>query len=375
MRVKGQGKLDEFAFVLLAGLVIIIVMLLVWGIPGPTQIPTINPTSKTLSIEKGSSDKFILEINVTSKLVTLTASGTIKDWVSFSDNNFESEGLTNVEVTVKVPKGEEEREYYGSIIVESQERGQVTMPLTIKVKAITEPGTEQLSRSIYIGDFTVSYAQGTETVKKEGNIEVKKSMSEDKKTTISASITRDINLVTGGSLILDVFYTNGEGNLVVKFNNEVVYDNKATLGEITIPLSKNSLTSYNVIEISTSKPGWKFWTTSVYRIEKIEFKINYFGDIEKKQTFEVYKDELTGFKEGLVSFYVNNYEGNGKLKVQINGYSLYEGVRRGPFELSFDFAEVGLVRGMNIISFSTEQETSYEIENAKIIITHEQPES
>jgi hypothetical protein len=375
MRMKGQGKLDEFAFVLLAGLIIIIVMLLVWGLPRPTQVPTINPISKTLSIEKGSSDNFFLEINVSSKLVTLTAKGTIKDWITFSENNFESEGLANIEVTVKVPKSADEMDYYGSIIVESQEGGQVTMPLTIKVKAITEPGTEQLSRSVYIGDFTVSYAQGTETVKTEMDIEVKKSMSEDKKTTISASIERDMNLITEGSLILDVFYTNGEGNLVVKFNNEVIYDDKATPGEIIIPLSKNLLKSYNVIEISTSKSGWKFWTTSVYRIEKIEFKVNYFGDIEKKQTFEVYKDELTGFKEGLVSFYVNNYEGTGKLKVQINGYSLYEGVRRGPFELSFDFAEVGLVRGMNTISFSTEQETSYEIESAKIIITHEQPES
>jgi hypothetical protein len=375
IKVKGQGKLDEFAFVLLAGLIIIIVMLLVWGVPGPTQVPTINPTSKTLSIEKGESEKFILEINVSSKVVTLTAKGTIKDWVTFSDNNFESEGLTNVEVTVKVPSGTETRDYYGSIIVESQERGQATMALTVKVKPKTEEGTEQLSRPIYIGDFTVSYARGTETVKTESNIEVKKSMSEDKKTTISADITRDMSLVTDGSLILDVFYTNGGGNLVVKFNNEVVYDDKPSTGEITIPLDNNLLKSYNVIEVSTSKSGWMFWTTSDYQIEKLEFKINYFGDIEKKEIFEVYADELTGFKEGLVSFNVINYEGTGHLKVDINGYTLYDGVRRGPFELSFNFADVGLVKGMNTISFTTEKETSYEIQNAKIVITHEQPKS
>jgi hypothetical protein len=375
LKVKGQGKVDEFAFVLLAGLIIIIVMLLVWGVPGPTQVPTINPTSKILSVEKGDSEKFILEINVTSKLVTLTPKGTIKDWITFSDNNFESDGLTNVEVTVKVPKSTETRDYSGSILVESQERGQVTLPLTIKVKTKSEGGTEQLSRAIYIGDFTVSYAQGTETVKTENDIEVKKSMSEDKKTTISASIGRDINLVTEGSLILDVFYTNGEGNLVIRFNNEVVYDDKPALGEIIIPLSKNSIKPYNVIEISTSKSDWKFWTTSVYNIEKLEFKINYFGDIEKKETFEVYSDELTYFKEGLVSFTVVNYEGTGHLKVDINGYLLYDGARRGPFELNFNFADVGLVKGMNTISFTTEKETSYEIENAKIVIVHEQPKS
>ena len=366
-RLKGQGKLDEFAFVLLAGLIIIIVMLLVWGLPRPTEVPTVNPTSKTLSIERGESDDFILEINVTSKLVTLTAKGTIADWISFSNNNFESQGLANVEVKVKVPSGADEREHFGSIIVESQEGGEVTVPLTIEVKAPTEPGKEDVSRTVYLGDFIVSYAQGIETVKTERDIEVGK-------TTISAGIERDMNLVIEGSLILNVFYTNNEGNLVVKFNNEVVHHESTMPGEVVIPLSKSQLKTYNVIEISTSKPWWKFWTDPIYRIEKMELRINYFGDIERENTFEVYTDELTNFKEGIVSFYVNSYEGSGKLKVEINGYTLYDGVRRGPFELSFNFAEVGLTRGMNTILFSTEKDTSYEIEDAKIIITHTEPE-
>lgn len=366
-QLKGQGKLDEFAFVLLAGLVIIIVMLLVWGVPGPTEIPTVNPTSKTLSIERGESDDFILEINVTSKLVTLTAKGTTADWISFGNNDFEAYGLANVEVTVKVPSGADEREHFGSIVVESQEGGEVTVPLIIKVKAPTEEGMKEVSRTVYVGDFIVSYAQGIEAVKTERDIEVGK-------TTISADIERDMDLVTEGSLILNLFYTNNEGNLVIKFNNEVVHDESTMPGELVIPLSKNQLNSYNVIEISTSKPWWKFWTDSVYRIEKMELRINYFGDIERKETFEVYRDELTNFKEGFVTFYVNSYEGPGYLKVEINGYSLYEGRRRGSFDLSFDFAEVGLTRGMNTISFSTEKETSYEIERARIIIIHTEPE-
>jgi hypothetical protein len=367
-RLKGQGKLDEFAFVLLAGLIIIIVMLLVWGIPTQYEIPTVNPISKSLSIERGESEDFILEINVTSKLITLTSKGTIADWISFSNNNFEVQGLANVEVTVKVPSGADERDHYGSIIVESQEGGEVTVPLTIKVKEPTEEGMEEVSRTVYVGDFIVSYAQGIETVKTEENIEVGK-------TTISATIERDISLITEGELILNVFYTNGEGNLVVKFNDQVVHDEVTNPGQLVIPLIKSQLKSYNVIEISTSKPWWRFWTNAVYRIEKMELRINYFGDIEREQTFEVYREELLNFKEGIVSFYVNSYEGPGKLKVEINDYTLYEGVRRGPFDLSFDFAEVGLTRGMNTISFSTEADTSYEIENAKIMIIHEQPES
>lgn len=365
-KLKGQGKLDEFAFVLLAGLIIIIVMLLVWGVPKTTEIPIVNPTSKTLSIEKGSSDNFILEINVTSKLVTLVAKGTIKDWISFDNNNFESQGLSTVEVKVKVPKSADVRDQLGSIVVDSQEGGEVTIPLTVKVKEKQEQGTEEASRTVYIGDFTVSYAQGTEIVKTVKDIEVK-----DNSKTISASIAQSIDLVTEGAIVIDVFYTNNEGNLVVKLNNEVLYNDKPMPGEITIPLSKEQLKSYDLIEISTSKPGWKFWTSSIYRIEKLEFKINYFGNIKKKETFEVFADELTDFKDAWVSFNVNNYDGPGHLKVDINGYTLYDGSRRGPFEISFNFADVGLAKGINTISFSTEKETSYEIENAKITIVHE----
>ena len=369
LQLKGQGKLDEFAFVLLAGLVIIIVMLLVWGVPGPTEIPTVNPTSKTLSIERGKADDFILEINVSSKQVTLTARGTIKDWVSFSNNNFDSYGLSNVEVTVKVPSGADEGTHFGTIVVESQEGGESIVDLTIKVKEPKEETTEEASRNIYIGDFTVSYAEGTETVGTESDIEVKNGGE-----TISASITRDMDLVTEGSLILDVLYTNNEGNLVVKFNNKVVYDDKAMPGEITIPLTKDLLDSYNIIEISTSKPWWKFWTSSIYRIEIFEFNIDYFGDIEKRESFEVYRDELLNFREAWVYFYINSYDGPGHLKVEINGYTLYEGRYRGSIERSFDFADVGLTRGTNTITFSTEKGTSYEIEDARITIVHEMPD-
>jgi len=367
-RLKGQGKLDEFAFVLLAGLIIIIVMLLVWGLPSPTEVPTVNPTSKNLNIERGESDDFILEINVTSKLVTLTAKGTTASWISFSNNNFESYGLANVEVTVKVPSGADEGTHYGTIVIESQEGGEVTVDLTIKVKAPTEEdGGEEVSRTVYLGDFIVRYAQGTEVIMTERDFEVGK-------TTISVDIERDMDLITDGSLILNILYTNKEGNLVVKFNNEVLHDESTLPGELIIPLSKSQLKSYNVIEISTTKPWWKFWTNSIYRIEKMEFKIDYFGDIERKETFEVYRDELSNFKDAWVSFDVDSYEGTGNLKVEINAYTLYEGRRRGSFELPFDFADVGLTRGTNTITFSTEKETSYDIERAKIVIVHEEPE-
>lgn len=220
-----EAKMDEFVFVLIAGLIIIIVMLLMWGVPTETQIPVVTPASQSLSINKGSSEKFILKINVTSDKVTLTAKGTIKDWISFDINDFSSSGLSNVGVTVKVPYKTEERDYPASIEVESAEGGKVVVPLTVTVSKTTTTPTET-SRSHYIGDFTVTYISGPETIKSVSNVQVRKSISEDKKVSFSGSIEKDMNLVTDGFILIDVLYTNNEGNLVVKLNDKVIFDKK-----------------------------------------------------------------------------------------------------------------------------------------------------
>lgn len=370
-RLKGQGKIDEFVFVLMAGLIIIIIMLFAWGVPSSTQIPTVSPDSISLSIKKGSHESILLEINVSSTNVDLIPKGTIASWIEFSDNGFESEGLSNVEVTFRVPYGTDERKYYGTIVVESAEGGEVNIPVTITVTDISVTEPTELSRTIYIGDFSVSYAEGTDIVLTERNIEVRKGISENRKTTMSASITRNMDMITGGSIIIYLEYTNYEGNLIVKFNNQVLYDQKVYPGEIVIPIEESLIRSYNTIEISTSSPGWKFWTSSIYRIDKFEFNIDYYGNVEKEEMFNVYRNELLKFKQGRIEFYVNSYEGDGKLIVKINDYVVHEERRRGPFQLIFYDVDVGLIKGVNTISFETEPGTIYDVENVRIILIHE----
>ena len=372
-RLKAQGKIDEFAFVLLAGLVIIIIMLFAWGVPSQAEIPVVSPDSISLAINKGSSKSILLEINVTSKSVTLTSKGTIADWVEFSDNNFESEGLSNVEIKVRVPRGTDERDYFGSIIVESSEGGKVTIPLSVKVTSETEtPETREISRTEFIGDFDVTFAEGKEIVKSERNIEVRGGSGGGGKTTLTAYITKNLDMITDSTIIIDVAYSNNEGNLVVKLNNKIIYDQKVLPGEIIISVDKGLLNSYNVIEIGTSAPGWKFWATSIYNLDRFEFNVGYFGAMSKIEPFNVYREELINFKQGRVEFNIKSYEGEGKLTVRINDYIIFDGRRRGYVLLTFNYVDVGLIKGSNIISFDTETGSSYNIENAKIILVHEE---
>jgi len=360
-----ETKFDEFAFVLVAGLIIIIVMLLMWGVPTGTQIPVVEPSSQSLTINKGSLEKFILKINVTSDKVTLTPTGTIKDWIKFSNNNFDSSGLASVEVYVKVPSGTVERDYYGSIEVESAEGGKVSIPLTITVTNPTTGKETEVSSTHFIGDFSVTYVAGSETLKSVTNIEVK-----DKLVSFSSNIEEDMSLVTDGFIILDIFYTNGEGNLVVKLNNQIILDQNVGVGELKIPIDKGLLSNYNIIEVSTSKPVWKFWTSSDYKFDKIDFGIDVYGNMEKKETFDVAREEITNFHEGRVGFYINSFDGDGNLMVKINDFKVFEGRRQGIVAFNFNYVDVGLIRGENTISFSTETGTTYNIESAKVVIVH-----
>jgi len=363
-RMKGAGKIDEFAFVLIAGLIIIVIMLLMWGVPTETQIPTVSPSSQALTIKKGGSDSFFLDINVTSDLVTLKAKGIISEWIKFSNNDFGSAGLSKVKVTVNVPYGTEERDYYGTIEIESAEGGKATVSLIVTVIREVEGGPIETSRSHSIGDFTVTYASGSEVIKSKADMEINK----DNKGSMSVTIEKDMSLVTDGFITIDVYYTNNEGNLIVKFNNHIVFDQKVLPGRLKIPIDKELLSDYNVIEISTSVSGWKFWTDSIYRIDKIDFGIDFFGNLEKKETFTVSRDEIINFKEGMVEFYLERVEGDGYLTVKINDHKVYEGKTTGRVTSKFEYVDVGLVAGENTISFSTETGTTYNIEKAKVNI-------
>jgi len=283
---KGQAKIDEFAFVLLAGLIMIIAMLLIWGVPS----------------EEGKE-------NI-------------------------SENITGVFVI-------------GARI-------------------------QDVPRHIRIGDFSVSYEVGSETLAEKRNMEVRKGIWEDKHETLSSEILKDMGLVTDGFITIQVLDTNSEGNLIVKINNQVVHDQKAGPGKVDIMIEKSLLKDYNVIDISTSSPGWKFWVTSFYKIDKVVFGINYFGNVEKHETFTVYESELQNFKSGVITFFVEDVSGTGDLNIEINGYTVFKGRPIRRFSKAFELFDVGLVKGKNTIVFSTEEGTSYNIDDAELTIVHEE---
>ena len=232
---------------------------------------------------------------------------------------------------------------------------------------------KDVPRYIRIGDFSVSYAVGSEVIKTARSVEVRKGLFENKYYTMSGEIEQNMDLVTNGFIVMSILNTNAQGNLIVKVNDEKVFDQVVRSGKIEIPVDKDVLKDYNVIEISCSHTAWKFWSSTVYKIDKVEFGINFYGNLQKSESFLVHEDELKAFKSAEVSFRLDNYRGKGDLIISINDVTIFKGEPSLRFTQNFEAINVGLKKGINTITFSAESGASYDIEDAEIIIIHEEP--
>ena len=233
---------------------------------------------------------------------------------------------------------------------------------------------EVVPRVIRVGDFSVSYTAGSQTLETKKYIEVKKGLFDYKKFSFSAEIGENFDNIIDGWVNLYVL-SSGQGRLIVKVNGQVVYSEKTSPGKVTINVDKNILKNYNVIEISSGMPGLQFWSTSVYEIEKAEFGVNIYGNLKKHYDFILYGSELKNFAGGKVKFNVEEREGSGNLIIQINGRDVFRGIPSGSFEQDFEVFDVGLINGVNSIDFFTERDTSYKLDDVQIVISYKESAS
>ena len=223
---------------------------------------------------------------------------------------------------------------------------------------------KDVARQISFGDFTVSYAVGSDVLETKRDVEVTSKAI----FSMSGEIGHDLSMVTGGFLTLYVRETNSEGNLVVKVNDQEIFNQKVNVGKVEMPIGKDVLKDYNIVEISCSHSLWKFWSKTIYKFDKVEFGVNFYGNLEKSEMFQVYPEELRNFRSGEVSFELKDYSGAGDLTITINNHRIFKSQPSLDFHQSFDQYEVGLTSGTNSISFTADAGASYEIEDAVLSI-------
>lgn len=368
-KLKGQGpKIDEFGFVLMAGIVLILILAIAWGSLQSNPVG-VSPLTQILTIAPGDSRTFNLELNGTTINTSLETSGNTASWISFDSNNFDINGNKEVVVTVAVPPSVPQGIYDGTISVVSGSNVQ-KVNLRVNVSSFT---VSDVTRSIHLGDFPVSYLVGSQTVNQKSNFEISKGYFSEFPGTLVATMTPDTyNIVTGGQIVVNVGDTNGVGNLIVDLNGQEVYNQHASASQITIPLDKSQILKSNTIVLNAGTPGFNFWMSTVYKINSVELDVNVQGIVSKDISFQLTSDEVSKFEFGQLTFSISKYnpQALNPLTIKINNQVFFDDIPQ-LFTFSKTFGiETPLNVGANTISFSVQQAAFYQLSNVILTIIH-----
>lgn len=117
-----------------------------------------------------------------------------------------------------------------------------------------------------------------------------------------------------------VIDTNRYGALVVKVNDNKIFENVLAIGEYVIPIN----TSYNdyVISIETTSSGLRFWSPSVYELSDIEFYFEGFTNEEKVFSFDLDYEIYKGLTKGELILNFDKFRG--EAYVYINNIEVYK---------------------------------------------------
>ncbi|MEM5836545.1 MAG: hypothetical protein QXR09_02670 [Candidatus Aenigmatarchaeota archaeon] len=362
-----KGQIDEFALILLAGLILIGILVVVWSSQASTQI-TVMPESKHLTIARGSSSSFYIFINGTAYNISLRSSGEIASWISFERSKLNVEKEDKVKVFVNVPLSASYGTHWGEIYVEALGFKKI-IPISVDVSTQTKENTIPIS----FGDFSVGYIIGEETIAERTNLNVEKSYFSEFPSSFAALIPEEkLPLISRGYLQIIVDQTNSLGNLRVEFNDNNIFDKKVGVGEVIVEIPKELIKKSNSVFLKTNTPGFVFWSSSFYKIALVRFVVEYNGTIFREFNFSLEEFEVKNYKDGKISLFAKKYEmglpqKQAKLIIKINGKTVYEDVP--PYYLVERLGEkIELNPGINTISFSTEKGGSYLLEEVTLTI-------
>lgn len=359
---KGQHtpKIDEFAFVLLAGVVFILILSIFWSTPLEAA-PLVEPTSIVRSFRKGSDARIPIKISGAITNVTLTGTGEIAGWFAFPENGFDVKDSKDVMIEVYVPTSATMRTYNGGITVTSP-GGSKDVKISIKIANETGNVTK---REMMLGDFSVSLLE--DVLDSKENVEIFTGYLAEEAVNLVCILSKEnLSIVTEGEIQIVVEDTNSLGKLTVLFNDVKIFDMKVGPGEVLIPIEKSLIKKSNTVTIRAGDPGMAFWMNTVYRLRTANFKVKY--EETHDLTFVLDSKEVFDFAYGRLDFKIKERQREGDMIIKINNQKFYDG-RPGLYAFGMDFGPETLLNiGTNTISFSVEAGGFYRVSDVILTI-------
>lgn len=367
-------KVDEFAFVLMAGVLLIFILAFAWTTPSEAP-PIVDEAHFEVTTVQGETKAIDFRIRGTTSLtsINITKSGDIANWITLNKNDFDvaSGASTTVTATIKVPGSATMGTHSGRITLTSK-GGSDTFSISV---IVVKERTKTSEKAISLGNFAVSYTKGKDILDSREDVSVSSSLLSERFITLSGSITLEkLSIVTNAAVRLSIKDTNQEGNLIVAVDGTEVYNKKIGTGEILIPVQKELLETSNMVTIRAGSPGWKFWTSAFYDIKEAEFVIDYEGAFTKTFNFTMTKNEVDNFKQFNL-FYRVPPEGYAvpltELMIKVNSQIVYWDVPPlalfdKPFKEDMFGKPLYLNEGTNTITFEFEKEAFYKISDTML---------
>ena len=267
MKSQAPTKMiDEFAFVLIAALIFIGIMLIFWTTPQELP-PSLEPGSISIRMLPNSQKTITFKIigNLTS--VNLIANDTLSQIISFTENNFDVKGEKEIKAILNSPIG---YGIYSGYIIARGKGGEDA----IDVKVYVVPTLTLSKRSISIEDFKISNYGGEKVLDNKSDFIVERSLFSSKAARL---VFRLESLeIEEAKLRLTIDDASGPGYLVVKLNGNTIYKKKITDGHFEeIPLNVSNLKEINFISIEAENEGFGIFFKSFYHFFSAEVRAKY----------------------------------------------------------------------------------------------------
>jgi len=139
------------------------------------------------------------------------------------------------------------------------------------------------------------------------NLEISKSIINNKPYVLTFDVDDKSNLK---DMILFFSVEDSKGNLIVRLNNNIIYDGKTKSAE-TIKLPINFIKEDNTLEIRSSSPGLFFWRKNFYILNNIGIKETYqLTNPKEERIFSIPKYEITSLSNAklIYQYYCSDLE-------------------------------------------------------------------
>ncbi len=177
------------------------------------------------------------------------------------------------------------------------------------------------------------------------------------------------DLKNTNNILLSLSAKKHKGTLIIKLNDVNIFESEVTTSNPKpIKLKKDYLKEDNILELSVSGTGIKFWSTNIYSFDDIRI-VGDVADISRQESrniFFVSENEKLNLEGARLRFWPDcNPDDVGKLEIMVNYQEIFSSIPDCGTINMYTFSPTVLHKGDNNIVFKTDK-GSYRIEQIKI---------